>query len=174
MMDFLAWLEQSGFATWARESNSLFAYPSILCLHTVGMGLVAGISALIDLRILGCAEEIQLSGMQRLVPYMWAGFWLNTGTGIVLFILDATTKAIDLVFYTKMAFIAMAVVLCVIQGRSFRDPLLDKRRSRGTERSSHSHRSSAGRRQSPQDACWHISVPASYPMSVTEGLRTHL
>jgi len=127
MMDFLARLEQSGFAVWARESNSLLAYPSILFLHTVGMGLVAGISAVIDLRILGCAEEIPLSGMQRLVPYMWAGFWLNTATGIVLFILDATTKAIDPVFYTKMAFIAMAVVLCVIQGRSFRDPLLDKR-----------------------------------------------
>ena len=127
MMDFLAWLEQSGFATWARESNSLFAYPSILFLHTVGMGLVAGISALIDLRILGCADEIPLTGMQRLLPYMWAGFWLNTATGIVLFILDATTKAINPVFYTKMEFIAMAVVLCVIQGRGFRDPLVDKR-----------------------------------------------
>ncbi|PYS39437.1 MAG: hypothetical protein DMG14_13985 [Acidobacteria bacterium] len=127
MMDFLAWLEQSGFATWARESNSLFAYPSILFLHTVGMGLVAGISALIDLRILGCADEIPLTGMQRLLPYMWAGFWLNTATGIVLFILDATTKAINPVFYTKMGFIAMAVVLCVIQGRGFRDPLVDKR-----------------------------------------------
>jgi hypothetical protein len=127
MMEFLSRLEQSGFATWARESNSLFAYPAILFLHTVGMGLVAGISALIDLRILGCADEIPLTGLQRLLPYMWAGFWLNTATGIVLFILDATTKAINPVFYTKMAFIAMAVVLCVIQGRDFRNPLVDKR-----------------------------------------------
>ena len=126
MMGFLARLEQSGFATWARESGSLFAYPSILFLHTIGMGLVAGISALIDLRILGCADEIPLTGMRRLFPYMWAGFYLNALTGIVLFILDATTKAINPVFYTKMAFIAVAVVLCVIQGRHFRDPILDK------------------------------------------------
>src|SRR5262245_56373203 len=126
-MDFLSRLEQSGFATWARESNSLFAYPTILFLHTVGMGLVAGISGLIDLRILGCADEIPLIELRRLLPYMWAGFWLNTATGIVLFILDATTKAINPVFYTKMAFIAMAVVLCVIQRREFRNPLLGKR-----------------------------------------------
>jgi hypothetical protein len=127
MMDLLSRLEQSGFATWARESNSLFAYPTILFLHTIGMGLVAGISGLIDLRILGCADEIPLTGMRRLLPYMWAGFWLNTATGIVLFILDATTKAVNPVFYTKMAFIAMAVVLCVFQRRDFRDPLLDKK-----------------------------------------------
>ncbi len=127
MMDFLARLEQSGFATWARESNSLLAYPSILFLHTIGMGVVAGISALIDLRILGCAGEVPLTGMRRLLPYMWAGFCLNAATGLVLFILDATTKAVSPVFYTKMAFIAVAIWLSVIQGRGFRDPLLDKR-----------------------------------------------
>lgn len=127
MMDFLARLEQSGFATWARESNSLLAYPSILFLHTVGMGVVAGISALIDLRILGCADEVPLTGMRRLLPYMWVGFYLNAATGIVLFILDATTKAVSPVFYTKMAFIAVAIWLSVIQGRGFGDPFLDKR-----------------------------------------------
>jgi hypothetical protein len=127
MMDFLSQLEQSGFATWVRESNSLFAYPCVLFLHTIGMGFVAGISALVDLRILGCGNELPLTGMRRLFPYMWGGFWLNAATGVVLFVIDATTKAINPVFYTKIAFIAVAVGLCVVQGRSFRDPFLDKR-----------------------------------------------
>ena len=127
MMDFLAWLEQSGFATWVRESNSLLAYPSVLFLHTVGMGCVAGISALVDLRILGCASEVPLTGLRKTLPYMWAGFWLNTVTGIVLFIIDATTKAVSPVFYTKMTFIAMAIGVCLVQRGVFRDPLLDKR-----------------------------------------------
>ena len=127
MMDFFARLEQTGFATWVRESNSLLAYPGVLFLHTVGMGFVAGISALIDLRILGCANEVPLRGMRKLLPYMWAGFCLNAATGIVLFVLDATTKAVSPVFYTKMAFIAVATWLSVIQGRGFHDPLFDER-----------------------------------------------
>jgi hypothetical protein len=49
-------------------------------------------------------------------------------TGIVLFILDATTKVISPVFYTKLAFIAMAVVVAfLIRNQVFRDPLVDKR-----------------------------------------------
>jgi hypothetical protein len=128
MMDFLGQLEQSGFATWVRESNSLLAYPSVLFLHTVGMGFVAGISALIDLRILGVAPDLPLGDMRKFLPYMWAGFWLNTATGIVLFILDATTKAISPVFYTKMGFIAIAIVVAFqIRAQIFRDPLVDKR-----------------------------------------------
>src|SRR5262245_2718115 len=99
MMDFLARLEESGFGTWVRESNSLLAYPAILFLHTLGMGLLAGISGLIDLRILGFASEIPLDSMQRYVPYMWGGFWLNAVTGVILFIPDATVKAVSPVFY---------------------------------------------------------------------------
>ena len=127
MMQFLAQLEQTGFATWVRESNSLLAYPSVLFLHTVGMGFVAGISALIDLRILGCAPEVPLGGMRKVLPYMWAGFWLNLATGLVLFMLDATTKSVSPVFYTKLAFIGVAIGICLAQRRIFRDPLVDKR-----------------------------------------------
>ena len=128
MMDFLSQLEQSGFGTWVRESNSLFAYPCVLFLHTVGMGFVAGIGAFIDLRLLGLAPEVPLTDMQKFFPYMWAGFWLNAATGIVLFIIDATTKAVSPVFYLKMAFIAVAVVVMyLIKARVFSDPFTDKR-----------------------------------------------
>jgi len=128
MMDVLVQLEESGFGTWVRESNSLLAYPSILFLHTLGMGLLAGVSGLIDLRILGVGSEIPLESMQKYVPYMWAGFWLNAATGIALFIPDATTKAVSPVFYTKIGFVITAMVLTsLIKTRVFRDPLLDKR-----------------------------------------------
>ena len=126
-MEFLARLEQSGFSTWVRESNSLLAYPSVLFLHTVGMGCVAGISALVDLRILGCAAGVPLTDLRKTLPYMWAGFWLNAATGIVLFIIDATIKAISPVFYIKLTFIAMAIGVCLLQRATFRDPVLVKR-----------------------------------------------
>ena len=128
MMDLLTQLENSGFSTWVRESNSLLAYPLVLFLHTVGMGLLAGISGLVDLRILGLAPEIPMDSMERLLPFMWGGFWLNTITGITLFCPDATVKAISPVFYTKMVFVALAMLLTVsIKKNVFRDPLVDKR-----------------------------------------------
>jgi hypothetical protein len=128
MMNILASIEQSGFSTWVRESNSLLAYPLILFLHTIGMGAVAGISALIALRILGCAREVPLADVRKMYPYMWAGFVLNTITGIILFLIDGTTKSVDPDFYIKLAFIAAAVVLMrKIDAKVFGDPLLEKR-----------------------------------------------
>ena len=58
---------------------------------------------------------------------MWAGFWLNLATGLVLFMLDATTTSVSPVFYTKLAFIGVAIGICLDQRKIFRDPLVDKR-----------------------------------------------
>jgi hypothetical protein len=128
MMDLMTQLENSGFSTWVRESNSLLAYPLILFLHTVGMGLLAGVSGLVDLRVLGLAPEIPVNSMGRLQPIMWGGFWLNTITGIILFCPDATVKSISPVFYTKLVFVAIAMVLTVrIKKTVIQDPLADKR-----------------------------------------------
>ena len=128
MMDLMTQLENSGFSTWVRESNSLLAYPLILFMHTVGMGLLAGVSGLIDLRILGLAPEIPMPAMGRLQPVMWAGFWINAITGVILFCPDATVKSISPVFYTKLVFVAIAMGLTVsIKKNVFRDPLAGKR-----------------------------------------------
>jgi len=128
MMDVLVQLEETGFGTWVRESNSLLAYPAILFLHTLGMALLAGVSGLIDLRILGVGAEIPLDSTEKLFPFMWAGFWLNLATGIALFIPDATTKAISPVFWTKLGFIVVAMVLTsLMKTRIFHDPLANKR-----------------------------------------------
>src|SRR5207245_5420837 len=108
MMQFLAAIEQSGFSVWVRESNSLLAYPGVLFLHTLGMGVVAGISGLIALRILGCAREVPLADVRKMYPYMWAGFILNTFTGILLFLIDVTSKIIDPVFYIIHSYIVSA------------------------------------------------------------------
>ena len=42
MMDFLASLENMQFSIWVRESGSLWAFPMILFMHTLGMSIVAG------------------------------------------------------------------------------------------------------------------------------------
>jgi hypothetical protein len=126
-MDFLMWLQHTGVATWVRESTSLFSFPGILLLHTIGMALVVGIAAAIDLRILGFAPALPLAPMERFLPVLWAGFWVNAITGAVLFAVDATAKATSPDFWIKMVFIALAVInLRLMQKRVLRDPNLDK------------------------------------------------
>ena len=126
-MDFLLRLEQSGFSTWIRESSSLFAFPGVLLLHTIGMGVVVGINAGIDLRILGIAPALPLAPMEKFLPILWVGFWVNAATGVVLVVADATTKLSNPDFYVKMVFIALAVInLRMLRNRVFRDPLIDK------------------------------------------------
>jgi hypothetical protein len=125
--DFLARLEQSGFSIWVRQSTSIFAFPTVLLLHTIGMGVVVGINAGIDLRILGIAPALPLAPMERFLPLLWVGFWVNAATGFILVITDATTKLSNPDFYVKMVFIALAIVnLQLLRKRVFRDPEIDK------------------------------------------------
>src|SRR5215467_760607 len=127
MMDFLQWLEQSSFPTWVRESPSVWAYPMVLLLHTIGMGVVCGINAGIDLRLMGIARAIPVGPMRKFLPILWAGFWMNAVTGTILVMQDATTKLRNVDFYVKMIFIALAIInLKLIKTRVFEDPELDK------------------------------------------------
>lgn len=125
-MQFLTYLEQTGFSIWVRESRSLLSYPGILLLHTYGMAIVVGVIAGIDLRILGFAPALPLAPMRKLLPIMWAAFWLNAATGTILMVVDATTKLRNPDFFVKMGFILAAVVVQrLIEKRVFRDPQVD-------------------------------------------------
>jgi hypothetical protein len=123
-MDFLASLEQSGFSTWIRESPSVWAYPTILFLHTVGLGFLVGASIVIDLRVLGFSPNMPLEPMRRFVPVMWFGFWVNAASGVVLLMIDATKMLVNPLFYIKIGFIALAVVSGrLIANRVFATPV---------------------------------------------------
>lgn len=125
-MQFLSALENSAFGTWVRESSSLWAYPAILFMHTVGLGFLVGLNAAIDLRILGFARRIPLAPMEKFYGVMWAAFCINAASGTALLVADATTKMFNPVFYIKMAFVALAVVnMALIRRRVFRNPALD-------------------------------------------------
>ena len=68
---YFYWIEQSTFSTWLRESPSLLVFPTILLLHTIGMGFLAGTNAAIDLRVLGVASKMRIAPMQKFYPLMW-------------------------------------------------------------------------------------------------------
>ena len=104
-MSFLDTIEQLGFSTWVSESKSLLAYPTILWLHVMGMGVVAGISTMIGLRLLGVSPKIPVQPLERLYPLIWVGFWVNAVTGTALLMASATKRMVDPTFYIKMVFI---------------------------------------------------------------------
>jgi len=109
-MEFLAWVEQSGFSVWLRESPSVWAYPTILFLHTLGLALLVGASMVIDLRVLGFSASLPLEPFKRFLPVLWLGFWLNAISGVLLVLIDATRLLSNPLFYFKLGFIGLAVV----------------------------------------------------------------
>jgi len=119
---FLDTLENLGLSTWVRESPSKLAYPTILWLHVMGMGVVAGIGAMISLRLLGVSPKIPLRPLERLYPLIWWGFWVNAITGTALLLASASKRLVDPTFYIKMIFIFAGVaVLQLTRNKVFRN-----------------------------------------------------
>jgi len=114
---FLQWLESTAFSTWLKESPSLLAYPAVLFLHTVGLVLVAGPSAVISLRLLGVGRQLPIAPLDRLFPVIWFGFWTSAVSGLVMLAVDATSKLANPMFSVKMIFVAASVALMVFVRR---------------------------------------------------------
>jgi len=121
-MNFLDTIENLGFSTWVRESPSKLAYPTILWLHVMGMGVVAGLAAVISLRLLGVSSKTPVQPLEKLYPLIWWGFWVNAFTGTALLMASASKRMIDPLFYIKMVFIFAGIaVLRLTRKRVFRN-----------------------------------------------------
>ena len=127
MKEFFTLLEQSGFGQWVRDAPTIWAFPTILVLHTIGMGIVAGGSAMISLMILGFWPAAPIKPFERMFPWMWVAFWINAVTGTMMLVADATNKLTSLDFYIKMALVfAGMMVLIRMRRQVFGDPQLDQ------------------------------------------------
>ncbi len=105
---FLKWLEASGLAT--RIRDSLFLFPLIESTHVLGLALVFGTIAIIDLRLLGIASTER--SFQRMasdiLKWTWAAFALTALTGALMFITNASVYYHNFFFRTKMLLLALA------------------------------------------------------------------
>jgi hypothetical protein len=108
---FLIWLESTALSIWLREDPSIFVFPMILAVHTIGLGLLAGLNAALDLRVLGLARQIPVVEFRRFLPIMWLGLWLNVISGILLLIAYPTKALTNPVFYLKLCLIALALAV---------------------------------------------------------------
>ena len=109
MHELLESIQFSEFGLWIAGGDTIFAYPTILALHTLGLGIVVGMSAIISCRVLGVARSVPLRQLEPLFRVIWWAFALNATTGVVLFIAAAAEKAYQEIFYLKLVFIAIAL-----------------------------------------------------------------
>jgi len=106
MYSSLAWVEATAPSVWLRESPSLWAFPFVLIMHTVGMGFLAGTNVAMDLRVVGFAAKIPLSLFEKFFLVMKISFAVN---GRVLLLIAYPTKALtNPPFYIKLLLIAAA------------------------------------------------------------------
>lgn len=84
----LAWMENLWLAELIRSLP--WAFPIAEALHFVGLSLMMGSLAVIDLRLLGFAREMSVRVVHRLLPWTWIGFPINAVTGFLFFITDPT------------------------------------------------------------------------------------
>lgn len=117
MAELLVWVEATALPTWVRDSDSIWAYPTVLTLHTFGLAIVVGTSAVLSLRLIGAGGRLPLSRLRALFPVLWAGFWINAVTGWLLFAADAAAKGSSRLFAAKLLFVAAAIVPMLVLER---------------------------------------------------------
>jgi hypothetical protein len=123
MTDLFTWLEMTSVATWVREGESLWAFPTVLTMHTFGLGLLVGAAAVMNLRLLGIGWRAPIGSFRSLFTVMWAGFWLNAITGTMLFMAQAGNRGTSTFFLAKMMFVAVGVAsTMLIKRRVFDAP----------------------------------------------------
>src|SRR6187399_1648028 len=104
-MGLLNWLESSTVGVWVHESPSMWAQPTVLTLHTMGMGVLVGACWVLDLRLLGISRNMPLSAFRWVFRAVAVGLVVNLVTGVLLFAGRATTWGTAIPFLVKMGLV---------------------------------------------------------------------
>jgi hypothetical protein len=112
-MGVLVWLEQLPLSVWVHESPSVWAQPTVLTLHTMGMGVLVGASWVLDLRLLGISRNIPLSAFRWVFRAVAVGLIVNVVTGVLLFAQRATSLGLAIPFLIKMGLVIASAATLV-------------------------------------------------------------
>jgi hypothetical protein len=100
-------VEASGVARFMREA--LYAYPAAEVVHIVGLGLLFGSIAIVDLRLIGLGRGVPVAALVRFaVPWSLTGFALAALSGSLMFAAHVDEFLTQPVFIAKMSLIALA------------------------------------------------------------------
>jgi hypothetical protein len=109
MDSLFAWIETSAFSTFLRESPSLWVFPFMLILHTVGLAFFVGANVAWDVRLVGFSTGIPIETLRRYFLVMWIGLWINAVSGVLLLIAYPTKALTNPLFYVKLTLIGVGI-----------------------------------------------------------------
>ena len=115
-MEAVEWavrLEGSPLGEWMR--SSALAYPVANVVHLLGLVLLVGPIALLDLRLLGLARDLPLPRLSRILT-AWAvvGLVLLGTAGFLMFAADASPLLANGIMQAKLWVIALGVANAVL------------------------------------------------------------
>lgn len=85
-----------------------WVWPTCETLHFIGLSLLFGVTALVDLRILGLMKGLPFPAVHRLMPWGILGFGINVITGMLFFVGEPQQYTGNRVFIWKIALILLA------------------------------------------------------------------
>jgi hypothetical protein len=105
---FLASLEASGIAN--RIRDSLYLFPMLEATHVVGLALVFGTIAIVDLRLLGLASARRpfKRMASEILKWTWVAFAITVSTGVLMFVTNASVYFHNPFFRAKMLMLGLA------------------------------------------------------------------
>jgi hypothetical protein len=117
-MAFLNWLESLSLSVWVHESPSIWAQPTVMTLHTMGMGVLVGATWVLDLRLLGISRNIPLSAFRWVFRAVAISLTVNLITGVLLFMARATLWGTAFPFLIKILLV-VASAATLIPNRNY-------------------------------------------------------
>jgi uncharacterized membrane protein len=85
-----------------------WTFPVAEALHFIGLCLLIGSLAIIDLRLLGFAKSLSVRSVHRLLLWTWIGFGINLITGMLFIVTQASFYYPNPSFWIKMGLILLA------------------------------------------------------------------
>jgi hypothetical protein len=85
-----------------------WVWPACETLHFVGLAMLVGVIALMDLRLLGLGKSAPFAPFHKLLPWAISGFGICLLTGSMFFAGDPFQYIHNVVFWLKMLFILLA------------------------------------------------------------------
>ncbi len=117
-MALLYWLESTALADWV--GASIWGYPIMLTIHSVGLAIVVGLVFMMNLRFLGVMKGVPIGSMSKIFAFAWFGFAINTISGFSLFTLQASWYVTNVPFLLKIGGIVVGVVTMILVQKEFR------------------------------------------------------
>jgi hypothetical protein len=110
----LGWLQETSLAT--RIRDSFFVFPLLESAHVIGLALVFGTIAVIDLRLLGLASTARSFSRiaSDVMNWTWAAFAVTAVTGLLMFITNAQVYFHNAYFRAKILLLVLAALNVIV------------------------------------------------------------